>query len=63
MTGEVVERRYGGSAVRHDPESQRYHCLASTVLHEPCKNLTRWFYIPSNSHLCLSHIRQRRARV
>lgn len=63
MSGEVIERRYGLRAVRHDPETQRYHCLASTALREPCKNTTRWFYMPSNSHLCLSHIRQREATL
>lgn len=60
MTGEVAERRYNGHAVRHDGD-QRYHCLARTVLGEPCRNLTRWFYLPRNSHLCLSHIRSREA--
>ncbi len=58
MVGQVVERRHHGSAVRHDDETV-YHCLARTVLGDPCKNLTRWFYLPRNSHLCLSHIRQR----
>lgn len=60
--GEVLERRYGGEAVRNAPETGRYRCLATTALDEPCKNITRWFYRPSNSHLCLSHIRQRRAK-
>ena len=54
MVGDVVERRYDGRAVRHGTE--RFHCLAY-----PCPNLTVWFYMPSNSHLCLEHIREREA--
>lgn len=56
MTGEVIERRHEGRAVKHEGP-QRYHCLARTVLGDPCKNLTLWFYIPRNSHLCGSHTR------
>lgn len=52
MSGEVLERRFGGSAVRHEGQ---YHCLASTD-GELCKNITSWFYLPRNSHLCLDHI-------
>lgn len=44
-------RAFRGQAIFYrDP--QRYHCL-----NYPCPNLTRWFYMPQNSHLCRPCIR------
>lgn len=45
--GDVVARMHDGRAVQNHPVTQRYHCLAY-----PCPNLTTWFYMPANSHLC-----------
>lgn len=55
--GDVVQRWFDGRAVRHWPEDQQYHCLAY-----PCPNLTRWFYIPRNSHLCADCITKAEGR-
>lgn len=51
-----VRAKYGPEIVR-EPVGQRYCCL-----HYPCKNSTRLFYRPLNSHLCVEHIREARAR-
>lgn len=55
--GDVAERAHGGLAVRHHPEDQYYHCLAY-----PCPKLTRWFYLPRNSHLCADCITKAEGR-
>lgn len=53
--GDVIERAYEGRAVKnYSRTGQRYRCLAY-----PCPNITDWFYLPANSHLCPSCIEQR----
>ena len=54
--GDVIERMFDGRAVRHWPETERFHCLAY-----PCENTTSWFYMPAWSHLCMDCITKREA--
>ncbi len=49
----TVTSKYGPRIQREPYGTGRYHCLAY-----PCPNITRLFYRPRNSHLCMACIRK-----